>query len=128
MKLCIIFVGMKKLYTPSDESELVFLKSFLDAEGVPYYVMNENFGSLYSGVYVSNFNAKTIMVPDDVFEEAKEFIRSVNEDAVFEDERGGDGVTGEQEHRKPGVLDSLLDFLSFRWLQSGSGRRDRDRD
>lgn len=119
---------MKKLYTPSDESELVFLKSFLDAEGVPYYVMNENFGSLYSGVYVSNFNAKTIMVPDDVFEEAKELIRSVNEDAVFEDERGDDDVTGEQEYRKPGVLDSLLDFLTFRWLQSGSGRRDRDKD
>ena len=118
---------MRKLYTPSDESELVFLKSFLEAEGVRYYVMNENFGSLYSGVYVSNFNAKTIMVPDDVFEEAKELIRSLNEDAVFEDERGGDDGTGGQEYPQSGVLDSLAAFLSFKWLKGGSGRRGGDK-
>ena len=117
---------MKKLYTPSNESELVFLKSFLEAEGVPYYVMNENFGSLYSGVYVSNFNAKTIMVPEDIFEDAKELIRSTNSDAVFEDERGGGG--GMEEHAESGMLNFLLEFLFFKWLHGGSGRKGNDKD
>ncbi len=118
---------MKKLYTPLDESELVFLKSLLEAEGIQYYVMNENFGSLYSGVYVSNFNAKTIMVPEDVFEDAKELIMSVNADAVFEDERKKDGGP-EQDYSQSGALNSLLNFLSFKWLHGGSGRKGSDNE
>ena len=102
---------MKRLYTPLDESELVFLKSMFEASRMPYYVQNENFGSLYTGTFMGSLNAKTIMVPDDIFEDAKDLIRSVNEDAVFEDERGGEGESG------PGVgsiIDGVLDFLSKR--------------
>jgi hypothetical protein len=80
---------MKRLYTPSDESELVFLKSMFEASGMPYYIQNENFGSLYTGSYMSSLNAKTIMVPEDIYDDAKELILSVKGDAVFEDERGG---------------------------------------
>ncbi len=97
---------MKKLYTPNDESELVFLKSLFEAEEIPFVVLNDHFGSLYSGVYVSRFNAKTIMVPEEIFEDARELILSVKEDAVFEDERdGGDG--GE-----PGLLDNIQSAFS----------------
>jgi len=74
---------MKKLYIPSDESELVFLKSVLEAGNVPFYVQNENFGSLYSGAYMNYFNAKTIMVPEDYYDEAKEIIKSVIKDPTF---------------------------------------------
>lgn len=98
---------MKKLYTPNDESELVFLKSLFEAEDIPFVVLNDHFGSLYSGVYVSRFNAKTIMVPEEAFEDARELILSVNEDAVFEDESraGGDGGG-------PGLLDNIQWALS----------------
>lgn len=102
---------MKRLYTPSDESELVFLKSLFEASRMPYYVQNENFGSLYTGSYMSSLNAKTIMVPEDILEDAKDLIRSVKEDAVFEDERGGGGEDG------PGggsLLDGVLEFLSLK--------------
>lgn len=78
---------MKKLYTPADESELVFLKSVLDAEGLPYYIQNENFGSIYPTTYAGILGAKTIFVPESFYEEAKNIIRSVKEDAHFQDER-----------------------------------------
>jgi putative signal transducing protein len=105
---------MKRLYIPTDESELVFLKSLFEAEGIPYFVLNDNFGSLYSGVYMNNFNAKTIMVPEEFYEDAKGLIQSVLEDAQFEDGRGtGDGEGG------PG---GILDFLSFKWLFPKSGQ------
>jgi hypothetical protein len=108
---------MKRLYTPGDESELVFLKSMFEASGMPYYVQNENFGSLYTGSYMSSLNAKTIMVPEDIYEDAKDLIRSVNENAVFEDERGRreDGSGG------GGLLDGLLELLSLK-------KKGRERD
>jgi Putative prokaryotic signal transducing protein len=111
---------MKKLYTPSDESELVFLKSMFEASGMPYYVHNEHFGSMYSGAYMSSLNAKTIMVPEDIYDDARELILSVMPDAVFEDERneGGGG-------RGDGLLESLLDLLSLGGLFP-SKRKKRD--
>lgn len=107
---------MKKLYIPADESELVFLKSFLDAEGIPYYVLNDNFGSVYPGVYMKGLNAKTIMVPEELFDEAKELIKSAVEGAKFEDEK-----KDEPDDAGPG---SLADFLSFKWLFPNN-RKDR---
>lgn len=99
---------MKKLYVPRDESELVFLKSFLEAEGMPFYVLNDNFGSVYPGIYMSGFNAKTIMVPEELFDEAKQLIKSAIENPKFEDEKKDDqGQGGEG---------TLSDFLSLKWL------------
>ena len=108
---------MKKLYTPSDESELVFLKSMFEASRMPYYVQNEHFGSLYSGAYMSSLNAKTIMVPDDIYEDARDLILSVKSDAVFEGERGGGDDGGES------PLETLLRYLPLGWLFPGSGRK-----
>jgi hypothetical protein len=108
---------MKRLYTPSDESELVFLKSMFEASGMPYYVQNEHFGSLYTGSYMSSLNAKTIMVPNDIFDDAKDLILSVKSDAVFEDERRGDGEGGES------PLETLLKYLPLGWLVPGSGKK-----
>lgn len=116
---------MEKLYTPSDESELVFLRSLLEAEGIPFYVLNDNFGSLYSGVYMNYFNAKTIMVPEEFFEDARELIRSAKEDAVFDDERDN---LNHQEHGESGLLKALLDFISLRWLYSRPGKGGKDED
>ena len=86
---------MKRLYTPRDESELVFLKSLFEASRMPYYVQNENFGSLYTGSYMSSLNAKTIMVPED----------------IFEDERRGEGEGG---LGSGGLLDGVLELLSLK--------------
>ncbi|GJM17057.1 MAG: hypothetical protein DHS20C13_23840 [Thermodesulfobacteriota bacterium] len=98
---------MKKLYIPSNESELVFIKSVLEADEIPFYVQNDNFGSLYSGAYMNYFNAKTIMVPEDYYDEAKEIIKSVIKDAEFPDLQTKEppGVSG--------LFDNLLSFLSL---------------
>ncbi len=95
---------MKKLYIPSDESELVFIKSVLEADEVPFYVENDNFGSLYSGAYVNYFNAKTIVVPDEYYDEAKEIIKSVIEDAEFPDIK---------DKQPPGISDIFRILVSF---------------
>ncbi len=110
---------MKKLYTPSDESELVFLRSLFEAEGIPFYVLNDNFGSLYSGVYMNYFNAKSIMVPEEFIEDARELIQSVKKDAVFDDERKSLNNQGQGESC---FLKALLNFISFKWLYSGPGK------
>ena len=106
---------MKKLYVPSNESELVFIKSVLEADGVPYYVQNENFGSLYSGVYMNYFNAKTVMVPEEYYEDAKEIIQSVIKDAEFVDTK---------DKEPPGVSDlfnNLISLLTLGLYSPGSG-------
>lgn len=99
---------MKKLYIPRDESELVFLKSFLEAEGMPFYVLNDTFGSVYPGIYTRGFNAKTIMVPEELFEDAKELIKSAVDDPKFVDEEEED-----TDQDQGGVLQGLL---SLKWL------------
>ena len=109
---------MKRLYTPSDESELVFLKSLFEASRMPYYVQNENFGSLYMGSFMGSLNAKTIMVPEDILEDAKDLIRSVKEDAVFEDERVEDG---EGPGGAGGLLDGVLEFFSLKKREGDKG-------
>ncbi|MGB2690966.1 MAG: DUF2007 domain-containing protein [Thermodesulfobacteriota bacterium] len=95
---------MKKLYIPANESELVFLKSVLEADGVPFYVLNDNFGSLYSGAYMSFFNAKTVMVPEDYYDDAKEIISSVIKDAEFVENR---------EEEALGLWDIIERLISF---------------
>ena len=95
---------MKKLYIPSDESELVFIKSVLEADGIPFYVQNDNFGSLYSGAYMNYFNAKTIQVPEEYYDDAKEIIKSVIPGAEFP----------EFKEKEPlGIMDMLKYVVSF---------------
>jgi len=65
---------MKKLYSPADESELMVIKSMLESEDIPFYVQNDQFGSMYPGIFLTNFNPKTIMVPDEFYETAKDLI------------------------------------------------------
>jgi len=95
---------MKKLYIPSNESELVFVKSVLEADEVPFYVQNDNFGSLYSGAYMSYFNAKTVMVPEEYYEEAKQIIQSVIKDAEFVDSK---------DKEPPGISDLFNNLISL---------------
>ncbi len=95
---------MKKLYIPSDESELVFIKSVLEADEIPFYVQNDNFGSLYSGAYMNYFNAKTIQVPEEYYDEAKEIIKSVIPGAEFPDFK---------EKEPLGLLDISKILISF---------------
>lgn len=41
---------MIKLYSPENEVQLAILKSLFEAEGIPIFVHNDNFGSMRSGI------------------------------------------------------------------------------
>ncbi len=110
---------MKKLYIPSNESELVFIKSVLEADEVPFYVQNDNFGSLYSGVYMSYFNAKTVMVPEEYYEDAKQIIQSVIKDAEFLD------IEDKEPPKAYDVFKFLISFFTL-GLYSPRGKNDQN--
>lgn len=61
---------MRELYSPAGETELLILRSVLDDAGIPYFVRNEIFGSLYGARFAEAHNRKTICVPQADWEEA----------------------------------------------------------
>ena len=65
---------MKKLYSARSEAELAVLRSILDAEDIPHFVHNEAFGSIIVGPSIDQYNAKSIMVPDELEDRAREVI------------------------------------------------------
>ena len=62
---------MIELYSPCNESELVLIKSILDAEHINYFVKNDKFGSMMPGPTMSFLNEKMIVVQGDQYEKAK---------------------------------------------------------
>ncbi|MER3423172.1 MAG: hypothetical protein C4293_08030 [Nitrospiraceae bacterium] len=56
---------MVKLIEPKDLGELAVMKSLLEGSGIPYFVQNEHFGSLYGGATC------VVMVPESDLERAE---------------------------------------------------------
>jgi hypothetical protein len=65
---------MKKLYSPENDAELAIIRNILDGEGIQYFVHKDHFGTLQVGPLINLFNLKTIMVPEDQYEKAKEIV------------------------------------------------------
>lgn len=97
---------------------LYLSKSILEADEVPFYVQNDNFGSLYSGTYINYFNAKTVMVPEEYYEDAKEIIQSVIKDAEFVD------IKDEEPPRVSDLVDNLISILTL-GLYSPGGEKNK---
>ena len=74
---------MKKLYVPSDESELAVIRSLLDSADIPYYIRNEYFGSLYIGPAMGSFNSKPIFVHEEFYNDAKEVLSELIKEENF---------------------------------------------
>jgi Putative prokaryotic signal transducing protein len=51
-------------------------RSILAANGIPYFVHNEGYSSLYPGIQMHLFNVPTIMVPPSAVETAKELLNA----------------------------------------------------
>jgi hypothetical protein len=56
-------MALVKLIEPQDEGKLALIRSLLDANGIPFFVHNEHFGSLYPGLSLP-FNRRVVMVDD----------------------------------------------------------------
>jgi putative signal transducing protein len=67
---------MIKLYSPENEVQLAILKSLFEAEGIPIFVHNDNFGSMRTGIQIELLNQKTIMVSEQDYENARTVIRN----------------------------------------------------
>ncbi len=50
---------MIKIYSPTDELELAMIRGVFDTEGIPYFVHNDNFGSMRVGPQIDLLNKKT---------------------------------------------------------------------
>lgn len=62
---------------PVDDMELSFIQMELEAEGIPYFVVGQHFGSLYPGMQMPWYNEKSVRVPRNVVAEAQEVIERV---------------------------------------------------
>jgi hypothetical protein len=66
---------MIELYSPRGEMELLVLRSILDDAGIPFFVRNDTFGSLYQSPYAEAHNRKTICVAQIDRDEASVLVR-----------------------------------------------------
>ena len=115
---------MIKIHSPRDEVELSIIKSILESEEVLFFVHNDNYGSLLTGPRIGLLNAKTIFVPEDSAEKAREliseYLKNTNEKAGPDDEE------------KPGysVADKIrmvIESLIFGWFMPGKRWRKKPR-
>ena len=54
---------MVPIYSPTNEMELINLRSILHAADIPFFIQNDHFGSMAVGPRIEHYNAKTIRVP-----------------------------------------------------------------
>lgn len=103
---------MIKLHSPVNEAELALIESILMGEGIPYYVHNNYLGTLRIGPPIELFNKKTIMVPPDFEERARELLADFLEKTA----------EPQVEWTKYSILDKLrivAEFLIFGWFIPG---------
>lgn len=65
---------MVPVFKPQDPVELALVESALEAHGIPYFVHNRGFGSLYPGPQIAHYNDRTVMVPESAVEAAREVL------------------------------------------------------
>jgi hypothetical protein len=62
------------VHRPQTLIELAVAESVLEANGIPYFVHNGGFGSLYPGIQLDLFNVRTILVPPSAADAAREVL------------------------------------------------------
>jgi len=55
-----------------DDIEVMFIRALLQSEEVPFFIVGENFGSLYPGIQIGSYNERRFLVPNDYYEVAIE--------------------------------------------------------
>ncbi len=82
------------IHNARDDIELLGITTWLEAEGIPHFVRNQNFSSLYPGTAIPYFNEKSVCVPEDFAAAARAVVRE------FLQQTGQNEQTGE-----PGDVD-----------------------
>lgn len=107
---------MSRIYSPRNETDLAFLRALLDGEGIPYFVQNNYFGSLYVGPRVPLFNVKTIVVADQDVEHAERLVQEFVE------------LSPEPPRTSRERIRYVIEYLLFAWFIPGRKRKKADTD
>ncbi len=105
---------MINIYSPKDEVELLFIKSLLDGEQIPYYVHNEHYGALNIGPQIELLNTRTIQVSEEFADRARELIKDFL------------NVEASERPRKVTALDKfrmIFEGFMFAWFVPGRRRK-----
>ena len=107
---------MRIIYSPKDELQLAMIRGLLDSEGIQYFVLNDNFGSMRVGPQIDLLNKKTIMVAPEDAERAKEIISSLVESDLQDDGEPGHYAIGQK-------FRMVIEAMLFGWFVPGRKRK-----
>ena len=65
---------MIPIYTPKTESEVAVISSLLQAYEIPFFIRGGAFSKLYPGLQIKDYNTQTVMVPVELYEDARELL------------------------------------------------------
>jgi len=108
---------MVKIFSPNDEIQLALVKSLLEAEGIPYFVHNDQFGSMQVGIQIELLNRRTVMVAEPFAERARAIVAEFLENSVPEHQETARGYTFREKFRM------VFEALVFGWFMPGRRRR-----
>lgn len=112
---------MKDLYEARNSVELALFRGVLDAEGINYYVLNDNFGRMWIGPIIELYNQRVVVVQDEHYGKAREllddFLASINAGDEQQRQRQGEGNAFWDKVR------FIAEALVFGWIMPGSRRR-----
>jgi len=108
---------MINVYYPESPVDLAMIKSILDEERIPYTVLNENFGDLKAGPQIHLFNERTISVPNEHAERAKEIIHDYKKTIREDEDIAPDEFTWLDKLRM------LIEVVGFMWVVPGKRRK-----
>jgi hypothetical protein len=69
-----------KVFSPQSESEVIVVRSLLEAHDIPVFVHGRHFGSLLPGLQIGAANMQNIMVPEERVADAMELLASFQSD------------------------------------------------
>jgi hypothetical protein len=69
-----------QVFSPRSESEVIVVRSLLEAYDIPVFVHGRHFGSLLPGLQVGSANMQSIMVPEEHAKDALELLAGFRRD------------------------------------------------
>jgi Putative prokaryotic signal transducing protein len=69
-----------QVFSPQSESEVIVVRSLLEAHDIPVFVRGRHFGSLLPGIQIGTANMQSIMVPEERAADALELLASFQSD------------------------------------------------
>ena len=113
---------MIKIFSPENEVQLALVKSLLEAEGIPFFVHNDHFGSMEVGIQIALLNKKTVMVAEPFAKRAREIVADFLKNTASEPQGAVEKYSAWDKIRM------ICEALIFGWVMPGRRRRSkRDR-